>query len=139
LSSRRKDPPGVHLAYADLDLALTGSTGTVRLLDASETVWTAHLSTAGLTLNLVIDTQLHTVPMRSLTPVLTGHNRKAALFVPAEDVTLDAGGENPANHFLGLMVCFRFTANPPHMTSRTVLSSRVTSTGSEIPLLKKVQ
>jgi len=92
LSSRRKDPPGVHLAYADIDLALTGSTGTVRLLDASETVGTAHLSTARLTLNLVIDRQLHTVPMRSLTPVLTGQNRKAPLFVPAEDLVPDAGG-----------------------------------------------
>jgi len=79
-------------AEEEFDLALTGSTGTVRLLDASETVGTAHLSTAGLTLNLVIDRQLHTVPMRSLTPVLTGQNRKAPLFVPAENVAPDAGG-----------------------------------------------
>ena len=49
----------------------------------------ARLSTSGLAMNIVIDTQLHTVPMRSLTPVLTGHNRKAPLFVPAEDVAPD--------------------------------------------------
>jgi hypothetical protein len=41
---------------------------------------------------MVIDQHLHTVPMRSLTPVLTGHNRKAPLFVPKEGVAPDAGG-----------------------------------------------
>jgi hypothetical protein len=38
-------------------------------------------------MNIVIEDQLHTVPMRSLTPVLTGQNRKRApLFVPSDDV-----------------------------------------------------
>ncbi len=83
---------GFALPEEDLDLALTGSTGTVRLLDSFETVGTAHLSTSGLALNLIIDNQLHTVPMRSLMPVLTGHHRKAPLFVPAEDMIPDAGG-----------------------------------------------
>ena len=52
----------------------------------------ARLSQSGLAMNIVIDTRLNTVPMRSLTPVLTGYNRKAPLYVPAEDVAPDAGG-----------------------------------------------
>jgi hypothetical protein len=80
---------GFALPEEDLDLALTGSTGTVRLLDSFETVGTAHLSTSGLALNLIIDRQLHTVPMRSLMRVITGQNRKAALFVPADNVAPD--------------------------------------------------
>jgi hypothetical protein len=84
-----RDSRGFALPEEDLDLALTGSTGTVRLLDSFETVGTAHLSTSGLALNLIIDQQLHTIPMRSLMPVLTGHHRKAPLFVPAEDVAPD--------------------------------------------------
>ncbi len=77
------------LVAEDLDAALTGGTGTVRLLESLTTVGTAHLSTSGLALNLVIDGQLHTVPMRSLMRVLTGANRKAPLFVPADDVAPD--------------------------------------------------
>ena len=84
-----RDSRGFALPEEDLDLALTGSTGTVRLLDSFDTVGTAHLSTSGLALNLIIDQQLHTIPMRSLMPVLTGHHRKAPLFVPAEDVAPD--------------------------------------------------
>jgi len=45
-------------------------TGTVRLPDLTATVGTAHLSTSGLALNMVIDQQLHTVPLRSLIQVL---------------------------------------------------------------------
>jgi len=37
-------------------------------------------------MNIIIDQQLHTVPMWSLTQVLTGHNRKAPQFVPKKDV-----------------------------------------------------
>ncbi len=44
---------------------------------------------SGLALNLNIEGQLHTVPMRSLVRVITGQNRKAPLFVPAEDVAPD--------------------------------------------------
>ena len=80
------------LVAEDLDSALTGGTGTVRLLELLTTVGTAHLSTSGLALNLVIDNQLHTIPMRSLSRVLTGANRKAPLFVPAEDLAPDTGG-----------------------------------------------
>ena len=46
-------------------------------------------SVSGTGLTSLIDQQLHTVPMRSLTPVLTGRNRKAALFVPKEDLEPD--------------------------------------------------
>ena len=84
-----QDARGFALPGDDLDLALTGSTGTVRLLDSFETVGTAHLSTSGLALNLIIDRQLHTIPMRSLMRVITGQNRKAPLFLPAEDVAPD--------------------------------------------------
>jgi len=84
-----RDTRGFALPEEDLDLALTGSTGAVRLLDSFETVGTAHLSTSGLALNLIIDQKLHTVPMRSLMRVITGQNRKAPLFVPAEDVAPD--------------------------------------------------
>jgi len=44
--------------------------------DLTATVGTAHLSTSGLALNLVIDQQLHTVPLRSLIPVLNWNHRK---------------------------------------------------------------
>ena len=84
-----RDSRGFALTEEDLDLVLTGSTGTVRLLDSFETVGTAHLSTSGLALNLIIDKQLHTVPMRSLIRVITGQNRKAPLFVPADDMVPD--------------------------------------------------
>jgi hypothetical protein len=41
-------------------------------------------------MNLIIDTQLHTVPLRSLIPVLERESpERAPLFVPAEDVAPD--------------------------------------------------
>ena len=61
----------------------------VRLPDLTAPVGTAHLFISGLALNLIIDRQLHTVPMRSLIPVLNGNHRKAPLFVPADDVAPD--------------------------------------------------
>ncbi len=48
---------------------------------------TAGLSTSGRVLNMLIDQQLHTIPLRSLTLVITGCNRKGPLFVPAGDLT----------------------------------------------------
>jgi len=60
--------------------------------ELTATVGTAHLSTSGLALNIVIDQQLHTVPMRSLMLVLNGNHRKAPVFIPAEDVVPDAVG-----------------------------------------------
>ena len=69
----------------------TRTTSPVRLLDLTATVGTAHLSTSGLALNIVIERQLHTIPLRSLIPVLNGNHRKAPLFVPAEDVAPDTG------------------------------------------------
>ncbi len=84
-----RDTRGFLLPEDDIDKALTGGSGTVRLLDLTATVGTAHLSTSGLALNMVIDQQLHTVPLRSLIPVLNGNHRKAPLFVPADDVKPD--------------------------------------------------
>jgi hypothetical protein len=84
-----RDTRGFVIPEDDLDEALTGGIGAVLLLDQTASVGFARLSQSGLAMNIVIDTQLHTVPMRSLTPVLTGHNRKAPLFVPAEDVEPD--------------------------------------------------
>jgi len=83
------DPRGFVLLEEDLDQVLTGGTGTVRLLDLTGTVGTARFSTSGLAMNVVIDQQLHTVPMRTLTPVLTGNHRKAPLFIPAEALAPD--------------------------------------------------
>jgi hypothetical protein len=68
-----QDSRGFILPEDDIDKALTGGSGTVRLLDLTATVGTAHLSTSGLVLNIVIDQQLHTVP----------------LFVPKDDVAPD--------------------------------------------------
>jgi len=65
------------------------TTSPVRLLNLTATVGTAHLSTSGLALNLIIDRQLHTIPMRSLMRVITGQNRKVPLFVPADDMVPD--------------------------------------------------
>jgi hypothetical protein len=87
-----RDSWGFILPEDDIDKALTGGSGTVRLLDLTATVGTAHLSSSGLALNIVIDQQLHTVPLRSLIPVLNRNHRKAPLFVPKEDATPDAGG-----------------------------------------------
>ncbi len=87
-----RDSRGFLLSEDDVDKALTGGAGTVRLLDLTATVGTAHLSTSGLALNMVIDQQLHTVPLRSLIPVLNGSHRKAPLFVPSEDVAPDEEG-----------------------------------------------
>jgi len=87
-----RDMRGFVIPEDDLDEALTGGIGAVLLLDQTATVGFARLSQSGLAMNIVIDTQLHTIPMRSLTPVLAGHHRKAPLFIPAEDVAPDAGG-----------------------------------------------
>ena len=87
-----RDTRGFVIPEDDLDEALTGGIGAVLLFDQTATVGFARLSQSGLAMNIVIDKQLHTVPMRSLTPVLTGHHRKAPLFVPAEDVAPDAMG-----------------------------------------------
>ncbi len=84
-----RDTRGFVIPEEELNEALTGGIGEVLLLDQTTTVGFARLSQSGLAMNIVIDTQLHTVSMRSLTPVLTGHNRKAPLFVPAEDVEPD--------------------------------------------------
>jgi hypothetical protein len=74
------------------DLALTGGVGSVRLPETAEVIGTARLSTSGRALNMLIDQQLHTIPLRSLTPVITGCNRKGPLFVPAEDLAPDMPG-----------------------------------------------
>ena len=81
--------PGFVLEEGDLDQALTGWTGTVRLLDLTGTVVTAHFSTSGLAMNTVIDQQLHTIPMQSLILVLTGEHRKGPLFIPVDALAPD--------------------------------------------------
>ncbi len=86
------DSRGFFLGDEDLDLALTGGVGSVRLLDSAGVIGTARLSTSGRALNMLIDEQLHTVPLRSLTPVITGCNRKGPLFVPAGDLAPDRSG-----------------------------------------------
>ncbi|MFA5214301.1 MAG: hypothetical protein WC406_13270 [Methanoregula sp.] len=77
------------LPKEEIDPAFAGDDVPVLLLDLSATVGTAHLSTSGRALNIVIDQQLHTVPLRSLIPMLNGKTRKAPLFVPKEDVAPD--------------------------------------------------
>jgi len=77
------------LPKEEIDPAFAGEDVPVLLLDLSATVGTAHLSTSGRALNFVIDQQLHTVPLRSLIPVLNGKTRKAPLFVPKEVVAPD--------------------------------------------------
>ena len=86
------DSRGFFLGDEDLDLALTGGVGSVRLLDSAGVIGTARLSTSGRALNLLIDQQLHTIPLRSLTPVITSCTCKGPLFVPAEDLAPDPAG-----------------------------------------------
>jgi hypothetical protein len=62
------DPRGFFLGDEDLDLALTGGVGSIRLLDTAGVIGTARLSTSGRALNILIDQQLHTVPLRSEIP-----------------------------------------------------------------------
>ena len=59
-----RDTRGFVIPEDDLDESLTGGIGAVLLFDQTATVGTARLSQSGLALNIVIDTQLHTVPMR---------------------------------------------------------------------------
>ena len=87
-----RDPRGFVLLEGDLDQAVTGGTGTVRLLDLTGTVGNARFSTSGLAMNIVIDQQLHTVPMRSLTLVLSGRHKRGPLFVPSEVMKPDVEG-----------------------------------------------
>lgn len=86
-----RDPRGFVLLEGDLDQVLSGGTGTVRLLDLTGTVRTARFSSSGLAMNIVIDQQLHMVPMRSLTLVLS-RNRRGPLFVPSEVMEPDPLG-----------------------------------------------
>ncbi|MFA5415050.1 MAG: hypothetical protein WC295_06110 [Methanoregula sp.] len=72
-----------------LPVSVQMQTTMVLHLDLTAAVGTAHLSTSGRAQNIGIDQQLHTIPLRLLTPVLTGHNRKAPLFVPKEVVAPD--------------------------------------------------
>ena len=87
--SPMRDNRRILLAGEDPDTVLTGGTSTLRLPDLSATVGTARIFTSGPARNLIIEGQLHTVPMRSLMRVITGQNRKAPVFVPADDVAPD--------------------------------------------------
>ena len=88
-----RDTRGFIIPEDDLDEALTGGIGAVLLFDQTASLGFARLSQSGLALNIVIDDQLHTVPMRSFSPVHAGHHRKRApLFIPSEDVAPDEGG-----------------------------------------------
>ena len=69
------------IARRDVEEALSGGTGEVRLLSTAEKVGTARLSSSGRALNRVIDGKLHTVPLKLLVLVLEGKRRKVALFV----------------------------------------------------------
>ena len=86
------DSRGFFLGDEDLDLALASGVGSVRLLETAEVIGIARVATSGRVLNILIDQQLHTVPLRSLTPVISGCNRKGPLFVPAEDLAPDMQG-----------------------------------------------
>jgi hypothetical protein len=73
----------MNIRYQTADL--TGGVGSVRLPETAGVIGTARLSISGRALNMLIDQQLHTVPLRSLTQVITGCTRKGPLFVPAGD------------------------------------------------------
>ncbi len=77
------DSRGFFMGDEDLDLALTGCVGSVRLLETAGVIGTARLSTSGRALNMLIDQQLHTVPLRSLTPVITGYVTDVERFRPS--------------------------------------------------------
>jgi hypothetical protein len=84
-----RDSRGFLLSEYDIEQAFAGRSGIVRLLDLTASVGAAYLSTSGRALNIIIDQQLHTVPLRTLIPVLNGQHCKAPLFVPAGDVAPD--------------------------------------------------
>ena len=87
------DERGFLIIDEDLALALTGEIGKVRLYsDPPAEVGSARLSTSGLALNIIIDQQLHTIPLKVLTPVITGNRRKAPLFIPADALVPDQPG-----------------------------------------------
>ncbi len=74
------DPRGFFIAEEDVRKALAGGTGEVWLLDSPGQVGTVRLSVSGRALNMTIDGDLHTVPLRLLMLVIEGKRRKLALF-----------------------------------------------------------
>lgn len=86
------DSRGFFPGDEDLDLALTGGVGSVRLHDTARGIGTAHLFTSGCALNIRIDQQLHTISLRSLPPVIPGCTCKGSLFVPARGPGPDTAG-----------------------------------------------
>ena len=68
------------IARKDVETALSGGTGEVRLPGTAESVGTARMSSSGRALNMVIDGKLHTVPLKLLVLVVEGKRRKVALF-----------------------------------------------------------
>jgi len=68
---------------------IASETGISKATVLHSTIIITRLSQSGLAINIIIDQQLHTVPLRSLIQMLTGHNRKAPRFVPKKDVAPD--------------------------------------------------
>jgi hypothetical protein len=86
------DSRGFFMGDEDLDLALIGGVWSVRFRESSEIIGIARLSIPSDALNMLIGGQIHTVPLRSLTPVISGHNRKGPLFIPVKDLVPDSEG-----------------------------------------------
>ena len=75
------DTQGFSITRKDVEEALSGGTGDVRVLDTSATIGTARLSASGRALSGVINGKLHTVPLKLLMLVQEGKQRELALFV----------------------------------------------------------
>jgi len=75
------DDRGFILLNEDIDAVLDGDKRAIRLLDARDPAGSARLSASGRALNLAISPYYYTVPLRSVSAVLDGRNRKGAMFM----------------------------------------------------------
>jgi len=130
-----RDTRGFVIPKDDLDEALTGGIGAVLLFDQTATVGFARLSQSGLAMNIVIDTQLHTVPLRSLIPVLERESpRKSAAVCACGRCGAGCRGVRTWQIIFCHCGVNKLDEDSLRETSETMWSWQTTSAGSEMPL-----
>jgi hypothetical protein len=80
------DSRGFRIPLDEIGAVLDGETKAIQLLGSEEQVGTTHLSTSGRAMNFTTDPFFYTTPLKSLTRMLAGEQRKAPLFVGREQV-----------------------------------------------------
>jgi hypothetical protein len=80
------DCRGFSIPLSDLHAVLDGETERVFLLGSETEVGTIRLSSSGRAMNFTIEPFYYTTPLKSITKMLAGEQRKAPLFVGREQV-----------------------------------------------------